>query len=72
MRKSERTERTERSAAPREPCALSRARRWQFGMGFTVDGPTFQEIDTVDKWQKIYGDQASSELLHGALASTSS
>lgn len=37
-------------------------------MGFTVDGPTFQQIDTVEKWNKIYGSAASEGMLHSALA----
>ena len=37
-------------------------------MGFTVDGPTFQLIDTVEKWNKIYGSAASEGMLHSALA----
>ncbi len=37
-------------------------------MGFSVDGPTFQQIDTVEKWNKIYGSAASEGMLHSALA----
>ena len=37
-------------------------------MGFSIDGPTFQQIDTVEKWNKIYGSAASEGMLHSALA----